>query len=355
MNHDRSRLWPATLAILVLTLLIGCGRGDGDRDGPRSDDGSDSIADEAAESTREAEAAFDGTVAAAVEGTGTALAREAGTPVGREGTVDAPGGTVVVTTLATPVATVDIEGLGEAELAAAVQTAVDRALAAAESAGAAGRAAGEDGQVDPGESLLVEIEIAGAEDWLDEAERLLAAYREQFGDLAEQGRETVEDLEAQLGDLDAAMDALDGWAERAAAEATEVAGRLDSALATARARATERSERLEEWRERSRATLEALGDLARRTPRSRPADLPATLDKLADFGDTLRESLSDGEIDAVEREVLAELGAETAAGLREHGGPLLQRMAEEVERSLDAIERGDWDALREGLPSDSNP
>ena len=44
--------------------------------------------------------------------------------------------------------------------------------------------------------------------------------------------------------------------------------------------------------------------------------------------------------------MIAELGAEAAAGLHDHGGPLMQRLAEDVDRSLDALERGDWDALR---------
>ncbi|MCB9177144.1 MAG: hypothetical protein H6648_08285 [Caldilineae bacterium] len=347
-RRDPRRPRPIAIAglLLLAPALIGCGQ--------RADDAParrrlDRAVEDALRATQTAEAAFDATVAVAVAGTATQLAGTAAagrTPVGRMAEGATPEGDLVVTTLATPLPTRDVEGLNEAELAAAVEAAVAAARAPSDAASAAGRSATADGAVDPAETLRVEVQIAGAEDWLAEAERLLATYTERYGALAEESRRSVAELEAQLGSVAEALDALQGWSDLAEARATEVAERVASALATAQARATERHQRIEDWRAAAQATLEAQGDLARRGPRERPRDLPATLAKLGDFGRALREGLADGEIDPVERAVIAELGAEAAAGLHDHGGPLMQRLAEDVDRSLDALERGDWDALR---------
>ncbi|MCB0217754.1 MAG: hypothetical protein KDH92_14020, partial [Chloroflexi bacterium] len=260
-RRDPRRPRPIAIAglLLLAPALIGCGQ--------RADDAParrrlDRAVEDALRATQTAEAAFDATVAVAVAGTATQLAGTAAagrTPVGRMAEGATPEGDLVVTTLATPLPTRDVEGLNEAELAAAVEAAVAAALAASDAASAAGRSATADGAVDPAETLRVEVQIAGAEDWLAEAERLLATYTERYGALAEESRRSVAELEAQLGSVAEALDALQGWSDLAEARATEVAERVASALATAQARATERHQRIEDWRAAAQATLEAQG------------------------------------------------------------------------------------------------
>ena len=159
-----------------------------------------------------AQADFDATVAAIVDATTTALAAE--TPVERSG--DSPpvaDGTVVVMTLATPVPTIDVDGLGPEAIVSTLDMALSSARSAAESAARIGLAAGADEVIDPQETLQFELALEGAEAWAVELRKLIGAHASALGEAAD--RQTVETADGieRVIEATAARDwgAVDAW------------------------------------------------------------------------------------------------------------------------------------------------
>jgi len=99
---------------------------------------------------------------------------------------------------------------------------------------------------------------------------------------------------------------------------------------------------------------ETLGQLGVETVLSFPpsqvaADLPETVQMARNFAEQGRQSIADGQVSAAELVNLAQLGANTSAGLKTHGGAQLQSLTGSVNDITIQLAQGDINRAQEGL------
>jgi hypothetical protein len=249
-----------------------------------------------------------------------------------------------------PTPSVDTTTMSEEELAAAIDEAVDEALLEAEQAAAATSTATADGAVTEEETVTVQVEVVGAEEALDEAEALIYAYYDLYGEYAEESIIVLQAIEEDLSTIEEDVDYIATTVEQGAEIATSVLVELQSAATDASANAVQAQAQAQELltqlqSEREERVQEALALAPSQIATSRAEAIQSA----ATYIETVRGSLADGIVSKPELSAITQAGANATAGLNAQGGPGLASLSASIGNMTTQIARGDVPQARADL------
>jgi len=295
---------------LIVVLLAACaGRGDPDIQAE---------VDAAVLATETVQTAVQATIQSGVEGTVTAMP----------------------TWTPQPTATPSPEMLGktEEELAASAQEAVTQVNRSIEETSTITSEAVSDGTLTQDEAEMIESYVYMASTYLDEAEAILAAYEDVYGDLASEYIDAIYALESELAALTTSVDTLSATLqeiktsmEQGQALAEEALQQLEQAAQAASVKAQEVQATFDTYQSELSAKIEGrIQAIQEIQPPEIPADLAATLKVGFDYLDTVKDALLDQTISRQELNKIAGLGASFNAGANNFGGDALKDLGSKV-------------------------
>jgi hypothetical protein len=249
-----------------------------------------------------------------------------------------------------PTPSVDTTTMSEEELAAAIDEAVAEALLEAEQAAAATSTATADGAVTEEETVTVQVEVVGAEEALDEAEALIYAYYDLYGEYAEESIVVLQAIESDLSTIEDDVDYIATTVEQGAETATAVLTELQSAAADASANAAQAQAQAQDLlaqlqSKREERVQEALALAPSQIATSRAEAIHSA----ATYIETVRGSLADGIVSQPELSAITQAGANATAGLNAQGGPGSAGLSASIGNMTTQIARGDVPQARADL------
>lgn len=245
---------------------------------------------------------------------------------------------------------VDAETMSEEELAAASGDAVEEATVVAESAADAADAAVADGTVSEDEADAVTVAVQDAEQLVEYAEDVLAAYAEQYGAYAVESLAELDEISASLATIADDLDGLLALAEQASAGVAAAAGQIETAAARARAAADAAAQQADTWRAQlgvARALWEAaaLDTAPTDVASSRAGALQSAGAYLQSLGDTLRG----GALSAQGLQSIYQASANAVASLEAQGGRLAD-LGAQIESLTGKLAAGQLPQVKAELP-----
>lgn len=237
----------------------------------------------------------------------------------------------------------------EAELAAAIDTAVDEAVTATESYATATTSASSDGTVTTDEVQTIEVYVSGAEAAVEEAEVLIEAYYELYGDLAQQAVGELSAIESELDDIDnsidsmnATLDEINQTLEAGLELADETIAELQTTADTATAAAQAAQVQAQAWSQNVQSEVEnRAAHLQTLSPTSIAANPQEALQQVTQYVDTVNAATLDNMISQGELSQIAQLGANATAGLEAQGIPQLAQLSGAINQVTQQLSRGD--------------
>ncbi|MFQ5460918.1 MAG: hypothetical protein ACE5EL_09000, partial [Anaerolineae bacterium] len=287
--------------------------------------------------TATAQVAAEATLLASVGGTVTAMAD-----------VEAPAtATAEGAEASTSSGAAATSGMSEEELAAVVEAAVDDALDAAEEAQAAADEAAADGTVDDAEAVDVNVTLTGADEALAEADDLIAAYADEYGDYADESLDSLQAIESDLASISEAVDEMATILGEGQSSAQEAADTISAATKDLQQSAASIRERANRWADAAETAREARvrGAIAA-LPSGVTNDPVMAAGSAAAYLDMVRNAVADGRVSRAELDDIAKTGAGAAASLRAVGAPAGKEVADKIDDITRQIARGDWKAAR---------
>ncbi|NPV87368.1 MAG: hypothetical protein HPY45_15320 [Anaerolineae bacterium] len=263
---------------------------------------------------------------------------------------------IVITPIPSPTP-VDAYTLSEEELAAIIDQSVNEAISAYETATAATQQAYQDGSLSSEELEAAYYAYAYAE---DEIEAALALADEYLALYAELGEETIALLTAIEEDLSAMASA----AEAASATLNEIyanvqAGvqvtqqnieQLQQQVEQAAANAQQMHEQAGAWQTTVKNEIsrfeQQFGSLQ---PNQIAADRLGSIQMCKDYLATVRSALQDNKLTRDEMNVIAQLGANASASVKQFQAPEMANLANKIEGMTHQLSRGELPQARGGL------
>ncbi|HNB53845.1 MAG TPA: hypothetical protein PK530_18000, partial [Anaerolineales bacterium] len=132
--------------------------------------------------------------------------------------------------------------------------------------------------------------------------------------------------------------------------AEETIQQLEDTAQAAQDKASEAAAQAQSWVTEHQATLDArTAELLAMPPTEIPLDRDATIESAFSFLDGMKTSLEDGSFSQTELTNLAQLRANTVAGLQTHGGPQLEGLSGMMDQLMTQAARGQVPQARAGM------
>ncbi len=337
----------ALLLILPFLLLstAGCNRAPAT---PAID--SQATIDAAVAATDAAQAAMQATIDAAVAATNAAQnaadAAVQATMTAQSALDATAAATTTAAAPATPIPSEVYVTMTEEELAALIDQSVNEAIAASDAYSTAATESTGDGTVTQEEVQSVEVYYANADQALAYAEELLYVYNDLYGDLAYEAIDELEDIENDLEDIAAAIEALNATmmaieSDLAAglALAEETIAQVENAAQTVSQQVIEAQMASQAWQSSIQIVRENRPAVA--PPVQVNGDPAVAIQGAIDFALAGQSALSDNQITPQEAAALAQQGAQVGANLNATGKPKLQELSVPVNAVSSAMSAGD--------------
>ncbi len=330
---------------LLLLSIVGCNRAPAT---PAID--SQATIDAAVAATDAAQAAMQATIDAAVAATNAAQnaadAAVQATMTAQSAIDAAAAATNVAAAPATPIPSEVYVTMTEEELAALIDQSVNEAIAASDAYSTAAAESTGDGTITQEEVQSVEVYYANADQALAYAEELLYVYNDLYGDLAYEAIDELEDIENDLEDIAAAIEALNATmmaieSDLAAglALAEETITQVENAAQTISQQVIEAQMASQAWQSSIQIVRENRPAVA--PPVQVNGDPAVAIQGAIDFALAGQSALSDNQITPQEAAALAQQGAQVSANLNATGKPKLQELSVPVNAVSSAISAGD--------------
>ena len=266
-----------------------------------------------------------------------------------------------LTAMPTPTA-VPLEDLSEEELAQAVEDSTSEAAAAADQASVASDEASSDGEITQEELDDLYYLYYWAIEEADQALALAEDYYDLYADLMDLTISELEDIEAQLEDIEesanAVLTVLDEISQTVA-QGGEIAQRtldnLQQMSQQAAQHAGELQNRLSGWRDiRANETATLVEQALSVLPNDVAETRAGAIAQVKDYVQNLQTAISDGRFSLDELNALSQLGANAAASLSHIGGGDLAGLSDAVNGLTRNFASGQLPDLNRGLGSLQN-
>jgi hypothetical protein len=288
-----------------------------------------------------------------------AIAATANAQAGMQATIDA---SIASTAIAmpptpTPGPTVEYVTMTEEELAALIDQAVADAVAATQQTSSAATQATSDNTVTEDELAYIYGYYYLADEAIDLAEEYINAYYGLYADLA---YETMDLLVSVEQDLSTTAQSLDEINTALVAISDSLAQGLELATATIdqlNTAAQNATSHLQEAQAQSQTWISALQEerdglvqnVLSVKPDNVPTDKLSALQSAFSYVDVVKNAFGDNKITLDELTSIAQLGANAAAGLSEHGGSQLQGLSGKLNEITAQIAGGKMPQAKDGL------
>lgn len=226
----------------------------------------------------------------------------------------------------------------EEELAAEAEEAVSQVNRSIEDTSAATTEATSDDTLTQAEVEAIETYVYYTYTYLDEAEALLAAYDDLYGELASESIAAIYALEAELAALTNSIDSINATLqeinttlEAGQALASETIQQLETVVQNASTKAQQAQTAFETYQNELSGKIEARQQaILEMKPSQMPTDLKSTLQRGFDYLDAVTEAFGDKKITQAELGKIAGLGSSFSAGANQFGGDSLKGLANKV-------------------------
>jgi DNA repair exonuclease SbcCD ATPase subunit len=248
----------------------------------------------------------------------------------------------------TPIPSEQYVTMSEEELEAAIDQAVAEAVAATQSASTATTQAASDDTLTQEELVLLETYAQYADEMIAYSEELVNTYYQLYADLATETVTALQGVEADLEELSQQTAAINDSLQEINATLAQGLDLAEETISQLQATAQATSDKAEELKAQAQTWAESLpedrqkrADQALSTqPNMIPGDRTGALWSAFDYADGVRLALQDGKLTQPELANIAQLGANASAGLKKHGGPALQPLADQIDTITAQLARG---------------
>ncbi len=240
--------------------------------------------------------------------------------------------------------------LSQEELAALVDESVDAAMTASAQTTAVTTQATSDGSVSDGDVQTVQVYVSLSEQTVANAQALITAYQDIYGDYASDYLVILNEIEQDLAAIAQSTAEIASILDQGAQAATQAIQQLNSAAQTTQVKAAEAQAQAQSRQQKFQSDMQKrLEELINIKPIQVATDPQGAVQETFQYLDSLKQALNGKKINSADLKQIIQLGVNASAGLKTQGGPQLQRFANGIDNLNQQVVRGEFPQAKRDL------
>lgn len=238
--------------------------------------------------------------------------------------------------------------LSQEELAALIDQSVDEAMAASAQTTTATTEATTDGDVSDSDVETLQVYVNLSEQAIANAEALIAAYQDLYGDYASEYLQVLNEIEQDLAAIAQSTAQIAAILDQGAQAATQALEQLNDAAQTAQTKAAELQTMAQGRQEKLQDDFQKrLDEIKNLQPTTIATDRQGAIQDTFKYLDSLRNVLGGNKIAAQDIQQIAQLGVNASASIKAQGGPQLQRFSGDIDLLNQQMARGQYPQMKQ--------